>query len=189
MNENEKIKEIRKELGLTQQEMADSIGVSKQYFSKVENGLTDLSKEKIVKLCMINNISLNWLLLGQGGIFLSQEEDNNEVGEDARDILDFFKFERNLQLYSMYVIAATEMIRNKYTNAIMKDIVEATRQLYSIDISLNWTNEEYDEAIKEFTNKGKLYNLFKDRILRVYCRTTMDNEKEKLKFKQNNNVG
>ena len=50
MNENEKIKAIRKTLNITQQEMADSIGVSKQYLSKVENGLTELSKEKITKL-------------------------------------------------------------------------------------------------------------------------------------------
>lgn len=44
--ENEKIKEIRKELGLTQQKMADALYVSKQYLSKVENGLTELSKKK-----------------------------------------------------------------------------------------------------------------------------------------------
>lgn len=59
MNENEKIKEIRKQLGLTQQEMADSIVVSKQYFSKVENGLTELSKEKITRLCNCYGISLD----------------------------------------------------------------------------------------------------------------------------------
>lgn len=59
--ENETIKEIRKELGLTQQEMADALYVSKQYLSKVENGLTELSKEKIILLCEKFNISVNWL--------------------------------------------------------------------------------------------------------------------------------
>ena len=47
MQEHEKIKKIRTKLNLTQQEMADALGVSKQYFSKVENGHTQLSKEKI----------------------------------------------------------------------------------------------------------------------------------------------
>ena len=36
MQEHEKIKKIRTKLNLTQQEMADALGVSKQYFSKVE---------------------------------------------------------------------------------------------------------------------------------------------------------
>ena len=62
MNENEKIKQIRKSLNLTQQEIADSIGVSKQYFSRVENGITELSKEKATMLCNNYGISLDWLL-------------------------------------------------------------------------------------------------------------------------------
>lgn len=48
MQELKKINKIRTTLKLTQQEMADTIGVSKQYFSKVENGHTELSKENIV---------------------------------------------------------------------------------------------------------------------------------------------
>ena len=37
MQEHEKIKKIRTKLNLTQQEMADALGVSKQYFSKNYN--------------------------------------------------------------------------------------------------------------------------------------------------------
>ena len=72
MAENEKIKEIRKELGLTQQEMADALCVSKQYLSKVENGLTELSKEKIILLCKKFNISVNWLLMDKGFMYLGE---------------------------------------------------------------------------------------------------------------------
>jgi len=59
MNENEKIKQIRKALNLTQQELANNLGVSKQYLSKVEKGGTDLSKEKITLLCDTYDISLD----------------------------------------------------------------------------------------------------------------------------------
>ena len=45
MFENKKIKAVRKVLNLTQQEVADKLGVSKQYWSKVENGMTKLSKK------------------------------------------------------------------------------------------------------------------------------------------------
>lgn len=42
--------------------MADAIGVSKQYFSKVENGHTELSKEKAMVLCHEYDISLKQML-------------------------------------------------------------------------------------------------------------------------------
>ena len=59
MFENEKIKAVRKQLNLTQQEVADKLGVSKQYLSKVENGMTELSKEKIVAFCNEYKISFH----------------------------------------------------------------------------------------------------------------------------------
>ena len=48
------IKELRDYYDKTQQEMAEALGVSKQYFSKVENGHTQLSKEKISIFVEIN---------------------------------------------------------------------------------------------------------------------------------------
>ena len=59
MQEFEKIKKIRTTLKLTQQEMADAIGVSKQYFSKVENDHTELSKEKY--RCFQKNLEFRWI--------------------------------------------------------------------------------------------------------------------------------
>ena len=74
MKENEKIKEIRKELGLTQQKMADALCISTQYLSKVENGSTEFSKEKIILLCKKFNISANWLLMDEGFMHLDKIE-------------------------------------------------------------------------------------------------------------------
>ena len=71
MLENEKIKNIRTQLGLTQQEMADCIGVSKQYLSKVEKGHTDLSKERFVNLCLNYNDHLIGYFLIKGKSFLA----------------------------------------------------------------------------------------------------------------------
>ncbi len=88
MNENEKIKEIRKELGLTQQEMADALCVSKQYLSKVENGLTELSKEKIILLCEKFNISVNWLLMNKGFMYLGEIEQYNGFKDSVEKLIN-----------------------------------------------------------------------------------------------------
>ena len=74
MQEHEKIKKIRTKLNLTQQEMADALGVSKQYFSKVENGHTQLSKEKISIFSDKYGISLDWLINNKGQMFYQDEE-------------------------------------------------------------------------------------------------------------------
>lgn len=73
--ENQRIKELREVLQLTQVQLAEFLGVSKQYFYRVEKGLTDLSKEKIVTLCVRYNVSIDWLLTGRGPMFLDTGND------------------------------------------------------------------------------------------------------------------
>lgn len=158
-------------LGLTQQEMADSIGVSKQYFSKVENGLTDLSKEKAVLLCRKHNISLNWLLLDEGDIFTDRESI-----DFVNSVIDMQRFEMNLLLFSLYINESYKMIKNKYPNSSINNIVDATKELYSCDIAFDWDIQKYAEIIEEFKNRGRIYKLFKERIFRAYCRVYSKNQ-------------
>ena len=110
MQEFEKIKKIRTTLKLTQQEMADAIGVSKQYFSKVENGHTELSKEKAMVLCHEYDISLNWLLLDIGSMFANYVEKNAETFKtNVENILDA---NLNLLIFSSYIEKAFSIIKN-----------------------------------------------------------------------------
>ena len=110
MQEFEKIKKIRTTLKLTQQEMADAIGVSKQYFSKVENGHTELSKEKAMVLCHEYDISLNWLLLDIGSMFANDVEKNAETFKtNVENILDA---NLNLLIFSSYIEKAFSIIKN-----------------------------------------------------------------------------
>ena len=130
MQEFEKIKKIRTTLKLTQQEMADAIGVSKQYFSKVENGHTELSKEKISLLSEKFGISLDWLLHDIGQMFY--QDAKNLTFIDNMDI--FPEFINNLKAYNAYIVAVGEFIRQKYPNAIVDDILIPAYKLFVDDI-------------------------------------------------------
>ena len=73
-------------------------------------------------------------------------------------------------------ITSDTINKNKYPDATVDDIVEATNQLYSIDISSDWDADEFANAYKEFESEGRLYMLFKDRILVAYRRTRIKNQ-------------
>jgi transcriptional regulator with XRE-family HTH domain len=55
------ISKKRNELGLTQQEVADATGFSRNYISDMENGRYAPSLDALSKLAVVLNIDLNFL--------------------------------------------------------------------------------------------------------------------------------
>ncbi|MFD2133302.1 helix-turn-helix transcriptional regulator [Pseudogracilibacillus auburnensis] len=51
----EKLKLIREKAGLTYQEVADKVGISKEYYWMIENGKRKLSYELAVKIAKVFN--------------------------------------------------------------------------------------------------------------------------------------
>ncbi len=62
MNTNEKLKEIRKISGMTQEELADKLNVSRQTISKWEKGLSTPDLEMAIQFCDLFQISLDELI-------------------------------------------------------------------------------------------------------------------------------
>lgn len=65
----DKIKYIRQEKGLTQAQFGESIGLTKQAVSNVENNLSNPSLDFISKLIVYYNINSNWLIANKGEPF------------------------------------------------------------------------------------------------------------------------
>ena len=61
--------------------------------------------------------------------------------------------------------------KNKQRNAVYEDIVEATRNLFTTDITFYDTMEELENKLDEFKNRGRLYKLFQERIFNAYNKT------------------
>lgn len=60
----ERCRKARETAGYTQEQLADQIGVSTQFLSDAERGVTGMSVTTIVKLCSVLNISADFLLMG-----------------------------------------------------------------------------------------------------------------------------
>lgn len=65
----ERVSIIRKKLGMSQQELANELNLSKNYISLVENNKRNLSYTAQTVLCSISGANENWLRTGEGDPF------------------------------------------------------------------------------------------------------------------------
>lgn len=62
-----RIKQIRTQRKITQEQLAEMIDVTVQYISDLERGVTGSSVATIVKLCQVLDVSSDYILLGKEG--------------------------------------------------------------------------------------------------------------------------
>ena len=74
MTINERIKELRKKLGLTQIEFAEKIGLKKSAASWIEKNGSNVTTSNIQLICSTFNVSEEWLLHGTGDMFTNSDE-------------------------------------------------------------------------------------------------------------------
>lgn len=67
--QGERLKNIRRKLGLSQAELGEKLGFSKQYLSNIEADRNLMNNDKLVKLLVDFNVNINYLLAGVGEMF------------------------------------------------------------------------------------------------------------------------
>ena len=94
---NERIKELRKVLGVTQQEFADNIKVKRNTVATYEMGRSIPSDSAIALICEKYGVNEEWLRTGIGEMFLNEAKDiqiTNLLGDVLN--LDQTDFKRRL---------------------------------------------------------------------------------------------
>lgn len=97
MTQGERIREVRKALGLTLEKFGEKIGMKKNSVSQLENGKNSVTEQVVKAICREYNADYMWLTTGDGEMFIDTDDDFIEridrimAGEDeARKSL--FKF-------------------------------------------------------------------------------------------------
>lgn len=97
MTQNERVKEVRKALGLTLEKFGERIGVTRGSMSNIENGNRNLTEQMTKSICREFSVDYIWLTTGEGEMFIDTDDDFLEridrimAGED--DVRkNFFKF-------------------------------------------------------------------------------------------------
>lgn len=71
----ERIKELRKSLGLTQQKFADRLGLKRQTIAAYEIGNIEPSDSTLLLICKEFNINEKWLRAGEGEMYIEDSQD------------------------------------------------------------------------------------------------------------------
>lgn len=117
MTQGERIREVRKTLGLTLEKFGEKIGMKKNSVSQIENGKNSVTEQVVKSICREFNVDYIWLTTGDGEMFVDTDDDFIEridrimAGEDdARKNLfkalleasdeDIAAFQRTIDLFA-----------------------------------------------------------------------------------------
>lgn len=84
---NERIKELRKALGLNQTEFGEKIGIKQGSVAGYESGVRTPLDSVILSMCREFNVNEEWLRTGKGEMFLPVPEED-EVASYVAELLE-----------------------------------------------------------------------------------------------------
>lgn len=76
---NERIKQIRRELELTQAEFAERIGLKQNSIALIESGKRNISDQAVLSICREYGVNEEWLRTGDGDRFIPESNDELEA--------------------------------------------------------------------------------------------------------------
>ncbi|MFR1705787.1 helix-turn-helix domain-containing protein [Eubacterium callanderi] len=97
---NDKVKELRKHLNLTQKEFGERIGLKPNSISDIENGKNSLTDIVLKSICKEFNVNEEWLRTGKGEMFvdvLPEDELGAYLGKIGTG--DYPEIERIIKAY------------------------------------------------------------------------------------------
>jgi transcriptional regulator with XRE-family HTH domain len=160
MKFNEKLLELRKKEGLSQEELADKVDVSRQTVSKWEAGQTTPEMEKLIRLSEIFKVSVDEL----AGKEIKKEEpkENGKVKAKKKHPL--------LRLFLIIVIIY--FVISLYKFIALTLINDIGQSFYEESYSITEKVESYDNSISLDPNVTELYIIkIKNRLIkRLYDR-------------------
>lgn len=76
---NERVKELRKALGLTLEKFGERVGLRKSSLSQIENGVNGVTEQLFKSICREFNVNENWLRTGEGEMFVQLDNDEDII--------------------------------------------------------------------------------------------------------------
>lgn len=75
MAQGERVKEVRKTLGLTLEKFGERLGLKKNAISQIETGKNALTEQNVKAICREFGVDYMWLTTGEGEMFVENDDD------------------------------------------------------------------------------------------------------------------
>ena len=122
LTQGERIKTIRKSLGLTLEKFGAKLGVKKNAISQLENGINNLTDQMAKLICREYNVRYDYLINGEGEMF--SDLPKTLLGELCQEY-DLDDFDKSiLEMYIEFPKEQREYIKSRALQILKK--VEAT---------------------------------------------------------------
>lgn len=121
---NERVKELRKALGLSGEKFGESLGVKSPAIYKLENGTTKLTDQMIKLICLTYNVNENWLRTGEGQMFIEYKD----------SFLADLKKEYNLTDFQIELVKSYLELTDEEQSLINKFIASCAKHPYDKEI-------------------------------------------------------
>ncbi len=91
----QRIKEVRKEQGVTQSKLADELDVSVAFLSRIERGASEISLKRLMQICSILNVPIGRILSG------AEKENNVYLFKEFDELLESCSPEKRRLIYNI----------------------------------------------------------------------------------------
>jgi len=118
-----KIKRLREQSDLTQQEMADKLNMHLKTWQKVENGVTKLDIERLQLIADVLETTIEDLINVDDSVYINAIKDN-EVGFNNSSVTINHKSEEERNLYERLIVEKEKIIADKDKEiAFLRDLL------------------------------------------------------------------
>lgn len=120
MTENERVKEIRKNLNLTLEKFGEKVGVTKTAIFNIENGNRSVTEQMRKAICREFNVDYIWLTTGQNEMFVKQSFDDMAVVDNIMETImrNESEFAKNVfKMFSEFTLEDWEALEHVVTKS------------------------------------------------------------------------
>lgn len=127
ININERVKVLRKELGLSQKEFGEKIAVAQGYLTNIETGKRDVTTKMAKLICLQFKVNEEWLRHGKGEMFQEISQENELAAYCAQICAGRDDHMANIILAYMRLEDSSKAVINKFIDGLLESAKETKK--------------------------------------------------------------
>ncbi|MDE7426123.1 MAG: helix-turn-helix domain-containing protein, partial [Lachnospiraceae bacterium] len=116
---NERVKELRKSLGLTLEKFGEKVGVTKTTISRIEKGTNNVTEQMFKSICREFNVREEWLRTGEKPMLIESDTFSLDEFLSRHNVVDDLEIEF-IKLYFELDESTRKDIINKFKKKFKK---------------------------------------------------------------------